>query len=85
MEHRAVPIVYDGGGLKEIIEHGVDGFRVRTTGKLLEYSIRLIRDPGLARKMGEAAHAKSQNFSRVKFEERVRSFFDRLLREYTLV
>jgi glycosyltransferase involved in cell wall biosynthesis len=83
MEHRAVPIAYDGGGLKEIIEHGVDGFRVRTTGKLLEYSIRLIRDPGLARKLGEAAHAKAQNFSRAKFEERVRSFFDRLLQEYT--
>jgi len=82
MEHRVVPIVYDGGGLKEIIEHGVDGFRVRTTGKLLEFSIRLIRDPELAKKLGEAAHAKAQNFSRAKFEERVRTFFDRLLEEY---
>ncbi|MFZ2054465.1 MAG: glycosyltransferase family 4 protein [Candidatus Aminicenantales bacterium] len=82
MEHRAVPVVYDGGGLREIVDHGVEGFRVRTTGKLLEYSIRLIRDPGLIRKLGEAAHAKARNFSRARFEERVRTFFGRLLSEY---
>jgi glycosyltransferase involved in cell wall biosynthesis len=85
MENRAVPVVYDGGGLKEIVDHGVNGFRVRTTGQLLEHTVRLIRDPGLITRLGEAAHAKAQNFSRAKFEERVRSFFDLLLREYTLV
>jgi glycosyltransferase involved in cell wall biosynthesis len=82
MERGAVPVVYDGGGLREIVDHGVDGFRVRTTGQLLEYSIRLLRDPGLIRTMGEAARAKAQHFSRAKFEERVRTFFDRLLQEY---
>ncbi len=82
MEQRAVPVVYDGGGLKEIVDHGVDGFRVKTTGQLLEHSFRLIRNPGLIVKLGEAAHAKVQNFSRVRFEERVKIFFDRLLEEY---
>jgi glycosyltransferase involved in cell wall biosynthesis len=85
MENRAVPVVYDGGGLKEIVDHGVNGFRVRTTGQLLEHTIRLIRDPGLITRLGEAAHAKAQNFSRAKFEERVRSFFDGLLQEYASV
>ncbi|MGB7297508.1 MAG: glycosyltransferase family 4 protein [Candidatus Aminicenantales bacterium] len=83
MENRAVPVVYDGGGLSEIVDHGVDGFRVRTTSQLLEYSIRLIRDPGLVGQLGEAAHAKAQDFSRAKFEERVKTFFGRLLEEYT--
>jgi glycosyltransferase involved in cell wall biosynthesis len=82
MENRAVPVVYDGGGLREIVDHGVDGFRVRTTGQLLDYSIRLFRSAELIRKLGEAARAKARDFSRARFEERVRTFFDRLLEEY---
>ncbi|MDH4198021.1 MAG: glycosyltransferase family 4 protein [Candidatus Aminicenantes bacterium] len=84
MENRAVPVVYAGGGLKEIVEHGVDGFLVRTTGELLDYSLRLIRDPALVEKLGNAAHVKAQNFSRAKFEERVRAFFGGLLQDYNL-
>ena len=84
MENRAVPVVYAGGGLKEIVEHGVDGYLVRTTGELLDYSMRLFRDPGLLEKLGQAAHSKAQNFSRAKFEERVRTFFAGLLKEYCL-
>jgi glycosyltransferase involved in cell wall biosynthesis len=83
MAHRAVPIVYDGGGLREIVDHGVDGFRVRHAGQMLGYSIRLFRNGELIRKLGEAAQAKAQDFSRARFDERVREFFDRLLREYT--
>jgi glycosyltransferase involved in cell wall biosynthesis len=77
-----VPIVYDGGGLREIVEHGVDGFRVRTKGELLQYSMELIRQPELIEKLGEAAHKKAQEFSRARFEERVKTFFGRLLRDY---
>lgn len=82
MENRVVPVVYDGGGLREIVDHGVNGFRVKTTGQLLEQTIRLIRDPELIVKLGKAAHAKARNFSRARFEERVRTFFGRLLKEY---
>jgi len=84
MENRAVPVVYAGGGLTEIVEHAVDGFLVRTTGELLGYSMRLIRDPGLVETLGIAAQAKAQNFSRAKFEERVRTFFSGWLKEYCL-
>ena len=82
MQNRAVPVVYDGGGLREIVDHGVDGFRVRTKGELLEHSIRLIRDPELIERLGEAAHRKAQDFSRAKFEDRVRAFFGRILSGY---
>ena len=82
MQNRAVPIVYDGGGLREIVEHGVDGFRVRTKGELLQYSMELIRQPELIEKLGEAAHKKAQDFSRARFEDRVKTFFGRLLRDY---
>ncbi len=82
MQNRAVPVVYAGGGLTEIVDHGVNGYLVRTTGELLEYTLRLFRDPALAETLGEAAHAKAQDFSRANFEERVRAFFAGLLGEY---
>jgi glycosyltransferase involved in cell wall biosynthesis len=84
MANRTVPVVYAGGGLTEIVEPGVDGFLARTTGELLGYSLRLLRDPGLVEKMGDAARAKAQDFSRARFEERVRTFFGGLLDEYCL-
>jgi glycosyltransferase involved in cell wall biosynthesis len=84
MANRAVPVVYAGGGLTEIVEPGVDGFLARTTGELLGHSLRLIRDPELVRKLGDAARAKAQNFSRARFRERVRTFFGGLLDEYRL-
>ena len=84
MANRAVPVVYAGGGLTEIIEPGVDGFLARTTGELLGHSMRLLRDPELVRKLGDAAQAKARDFSRARFEERVRTFFGGLLREYRL-
>jgi glycosyltransferase involved in cell wall biosynthesis len=35
MQNEAVPIVYDGGGLPEIVDHGINGFRVKSTAELL--------------------------------------------------
>jgi glycosyltransferase involved in cell wall biosynthesis len=83
MQNRAVPIVYDGGGLREIVDHGVDGFRVRTGGELLEYSMKLIRQPELIEGLGAAAHRKAQEFSRARFEEHVSAFFGRILEGYS--
>jgi glycosyltransferase involved in cell wall biosynthesis len=82
MENGAVPVVYDGGGLREIVDHGINGYRVRTTSQLLDFSIRLLRGPDLIAKVGEAARAKARDFSRARFEERIRAFFNRLLEEY---
>jgi glycosyltransferase involved in cell wall biosynthesis len=83
MQNRAVPVAYDGGGLREIVDHGVDGFRVKTKGELLECTIRLIRQPEIMEKLGVAAHEKAQQFSRTRFEERVKTFFNRILKDYS--
>jgi len=83
MQNKMVPIVYDGGGLREIVDHGVNGFRVQSKAELLEYSMRLIRDPKLVQKLSTSAHEKAQTYSRKKFEARVRVFFDGVLRRLT--
>jgi glycosyltransferase involved in cell wall biosynthesis len=84
MQNGLVPLVYDGGGLPEIVDDGVNGFRVRTGGELLERTISLLRDPGLTRKLGAAAVGKAQMFTRDKFEGRIRDFFAGVLKAYTL-
>jgi len=82
MQNKMVPIVYDGGGPREIVDNGVNGFRVQSKAELIECSIRLIRDQKLIQKLSEDAQKKAQTFSRIKFEERVNSFFNKLLKTY---
>jgi glycosyltransferase involved in cell wall biosynthesis len=82
MQNRVVPVVYDGGGLREIVDHGINGFRVKSKAELLHYSLELFQDEGLVQNLGENAQKKSQEFSRLKFEERIHAFFNRLLSSY---
>ena len=82
MQNKAVPIVYDGGGLKEIVDHGVNGFRTRSKAELLEYTLKLLRNGELVRALAESAHEKAQTYARAKFEAGVRAFFDDMLKKY---
>ena len=38
----AAPVVYDGGGLREIVEHGHSGFRWRSLDELSRWTLSLI-------------------------------------------
>lgn len=82
MQNRVVPIVYDGGGLREIVDHGLNGFRVKSKAELLDYSLQLFQDDNLVLKLGQNAQKKSHDFSRLKFEERIHAFFNKLLSSY---
>jgi glycosyltransferase involved in cell wall biosynthesis len=82
MQNKAVPIVYDGGGLREIVDHGVDGFRVNSKAELSHLTLVLCRDNSLVQKMSESARAKSRAFSRSRFDGRVRDIFSKLLLAY---
>jgi glycosyltransferase involved in cell wall biosynthesis len=82
MENGTVPLVYDGGGLREIVDHGINGFRIKSTAELLRYSLLLFGDRKLARELARAAREKARVFSRSKFEARVRSLFAGILETY---
>jgi len=82
MQNRAAPIVFDGGGQREIVEHGISGFRVKSTAGLIHYTRELIEKPSLLEEIGRKAGDKSQVFTRQRFEERVRDFFLARLKEY---
>ena len=65
-----VPVVINGGGQREIIEHGVSGFLWDTLAELKEYTDLVARDPGRRARMSEAARERAQLFGREEFTRR---------------
>jgi len=85
MQNGLVPIVFDGGGQREIVEHEAGGFRVRSTAQLMSFTKRLIRDHTLREEMGRRAFERSQLFTRETFETNVRDFFNAELEKYSTI
>jgi glycosyltransferase involved in cell wall biosynthesis len=84
MQNKMIPLVFDGGGLREIVDHGVDGFLVRSKAELSHYTLCLCQDDTLVEKLGENAQKKSHKFSRSQFDGRIREIFANLLHSYKI-
>ena len=67
MQNYCVPVVIDGGGQREIVEQGRDGFRFRTLGQLQRHTLELIEDDGLRCRLAQQAFARGQDFNREVF------------------
>jgi len=82
MQNACLPIVFDGGGQREIVEHGVSGFRFTSAGDLRGLTLRAIADPALPPRIGRAARARGAEFNRAVFSARVRGLFLQLAGAY---
>jgi glycosyltransferase involved in cell wall biosynthesis len=82
MQNRLVPIVFDGGGQREIVEHGINGFRVQSTAQLMALTIKAIDEPELREKLSRSAFERSKAFTRETFEKNVKKFFTEELQKY---
>jgi glycosyltransferase involved in cell wall biosynthesis len=76
----SVPIVFNGGGLREIIDQGRTGFLWSTTEELAEQSFALIRDDSLQRSVRENAVAEAKRYSTDAFAARLFEVLDPVLR-----
>jgi GT2 family glycosyltransferase len=85
MQNYCVPVVINGGGQREIVEKGKSGFLFNTLDELCQYTLQLITDPDLLRKLQEGAYEQSQRFTRARFQEKVKQFFDIIQREYSTI
>ncbi len=85
MQNRCVPIVINGGGQREIVEHGKSGFRFDTLTELCLHTQRVIEDGSLMERLAAGAFARSQLFSRESFENFLRQFFHALAEEYRTI
>jgi len=75
MQNHCVPIVIDGGGQREIVEHGVSGFRFKTIKELELYTLKMINDEGLRKKIARKAYERSHCFTSAIFKKRLLEFF----------
>jgi len=75
MQNYCVPIVIDGGGQREIVEHGISGFRFKSIEELQSHTLELINDDSLRKKMARNAYDRSQNFTKEEFMKKALEFF----------
>jgi glycosyltransferase involved in cell wall biosynthesis len=74
-----VPLVFDGGGQREIVQHGESGFRWRTLDELRDYTLLLMKDEALRARMADAARGRAELFGREHFVARFATLLDPLL------
>lgn len=69
MQNCCVPIVIDGGGQREIVEHGKSGYRFSTLEQLRVYTLIVMEDQERCQKMAKAALERSHLFGMEVFEQ----------------
>ena len=82
MQNGCVPVVFDGGGQREIVEEGRSGFRFAGIGELIEKTVRVITDLKLRTELARAARERGLSFTREAFESQVKSFFREIADRY---
>ncbi len=81
MQNCCVPIVIDGGGQREIVQHGDSGFRFSTIEQLETFSLTVMNDSEKCRRMAERAFQRSHLFSQEVFKGKVQELLDDVERE----
>jgi len=82
MQNGCLPIVFDGGGQREIVENGISGFRFASARELRAQTLRALADPGLRQRVGAAARERGAHFNRAVFAAKARGLFRELAGEY---
>lgn len=67
----AVPIVYNAGGYKEIVQGEQNGFFWERASQIIFLTTRILKDKKLERSLSVNAKATSQKFASERFEEEV--------------
>jgi O-antigen biosynthesis protein len=81
MQNSCVPIVIDGGGQREIVQHGESGFRFSTLDELKKFSLSVMKDKDQCRRMAEQARQRSHLFSHDVFKAHLEQLLDEVERE----
>ncbi len=69
MASGCVPMIYNAGGHKEIIKHGIDGFLWNDTGELYRYTKKILEEK-IRKQIALKAIEDSKHFSYEEFEKR---------------
>jgi glycosyltransferase involved in cell wall biosynthesis len=79
MQSGCIPLVFDGGGMREIVRPGENGYLFSSLVELAGTIVRLFDEPALRSGMAEAAWSAGRAFSKEIFAGRVRALARELL------
>ncbi|RMG07709.1 MAG: glycosyltransferase [Cyanobacteria bacterium J055] len=82
MQSGCVPIVFNGGGQREIVEAEISGFLFDSIAQLVQQTYDLITQPDRLQQMQQNARNRGQYFGKERFEEKVQAFFQIVADEY---
>jgi O-antigen biosynthesis protein len=83
MQNYCDPIVFDGGGQKEIVDHGVNGLRFRTADELKEFTLSMMNNEQERENIANKAIEKSKIYSSEIFEKEATDFFNSIEKKLT--
>lgn len=75
MKSRAVPIVFAGGGQKEIVKHKKSGFLWKTEKELIKHTLEIINNKRLFLKLSKETQKRAKDFSKEKFNKMTEKIF----------
>jgi len=81
MQNKCVPVVIDGGGQREIINHGKNGFKFKNEKDLKKYTSKLIKNPRLITTINEAAYKDSKKYNKTQFQDKFKVLVKGLIDE----
>lgn len=67
-----IPLAYDAGGQREIINHNQNGFLWRNSHNLINQTINLIKNETISEEISKNAHTSVQKYSKNIFIEKIR-------------
>jgi glycosyltransferase involved in cell wall biosynthesis len=79
MSAGAVPIVYDGGGPREFVDSGSNGFLWENTGELIQVTTHLAHSPWRRKLMSHRAIRRSKAFTADQFLARMEGLVEDLI------
>jgi glycosyltransferase involved in cell wall biosynthesis len=79
MQSGCVPIVFNGGGQREIIENNISGFLFSSQKELFDKTLELIKNPGLLNQISQNAFQRGKKFRKEIFITEIKTYFNNLL------
>ncbi len=79
MQSGCVPIVFNGGGQREIIENNISGFLFSSEKELFEKTLELIENPDLLNQISQNAFERGKQFRKEIFITEIKTYFNQFL------
>ena len=84
MQNGCVPVVFNGGGQKEIVEEGISGLLFSNLEEHQKKTLELMAEPSHLSRLARGAVQRGKQFTKKTFVSKVKQHFSQLLNTYLL-